>query len=157
MMTPLYLYTDVKGYLARKQYKPVLERRHSAIIKIQATARGYVVRKRLDREKEEMNKSAIMIQSGRSITSQVLFSIVNFQIGLSITDICAIKGQPKKCRNEGNIKEPEIFIYVTVKILKKLLPLSDLNVMITLLKLRTLLKSGPNVICIPYTYNITPC
>lgn len=54
----------VRGFLARRKYKPILLRRHSAIIAIQATARGFIQRKRYEHMREETVKSVIKIQAG---------------------------------------------------------------------------------------------
>lgn len=62
-----YIYSGIRGYLARKKYRPLLERRHSAVIRLQSYVRGFVERRRYHKEKESKWQSAVKIQSGTHV------------------------------------------------------------------------------------------
>ena len=55
----------VRGHLTRTVYVPKLERRHSAILMLQAYSRGYLQRKQFKIDLERARRSAVVIQSGK--------------------------------------------------------------------------------------------
>ena len=54
----------VRGFLARRKYRPQLKRRRSAIVKLQAYLRGYQERQRYRGYRKQAVHSAVRIQSG---------------------------------------------------------------------------------------------
>ena len=62
--------------MARRKYKPILDRRRKAAIAMQALMRGYLERRRFMHKQQQMTRKVVAIQSCKSVIYlvQTIFS-----------------------------------------------------------------------------------
>lgn len=59
-----------RGHQARKTYKPVIEKRHEAAVKIQSVVRGHRTRQELKQKRIEEEKVAMLLQEGKLLRTE---------------------------------------------------------------------------------------
>lgn len=59
-----------RGHQARKTYKPVIEKRHEAAVKIQSVVRGLRTRQELKQKRIEEEKVAMLLQEGKLLRTE---------------------------------------------------------------------------------------
>ena len=54
----------MRGYWTRKKYRPLIEERHSASVKLQSAFRGHMTRRKVKHERSAEQQGAVKIQRG---------------------------------------------------------------------------------------------